>query len=187
MKKLIILFSFLAVIGLTGCTYENGTQTTESKKQEEIQKKLIQAVPTPEISNSVARKNIAERARLFDAENKETYVYLISYGKVMAFYPVKGQVVSLRAYLTPMENIVNYRGTLCSEALISENTEPNCAGNGGYLVSAPDVDGTYGDTVDGIFFFTADTNAYVEWKGEYMLSDQPLKLATPPALIREIK
>ena len=39
---------------------------------------------------------------------------------------------------------------------------------------------------DGIFFFTTE-GAYVEWKGDYMMSDQPLKLTTTPELVREIK
>lgn len=55
-----------------------------------------------------------------------------------------------------------------------------------YIVEAPDIDGTYGENVSGIFFFTTD-GAYVEWNGEYMMSDQPLQLTDKPALIREIK
>jgi hypothetical protein len=54
-----------------------------------------------------------------------------------------------------------------------------------YVVNAPDLDGTYGENVEGIFFFTTE-GAYVEWKGEYMMSDQPLKLSTPPELVRQI-
>jgi hypothetical protein len=49
-------------------------------------------------------------------------------------------------------------------------------------VDAPDVDGTYGDNKDSVFFFTTD-DVYVEWYGDYLLCDQPLKLAQPPELI----
>lgn len=178
MKKIILgVVALAGVLVFSGCNLEEGTQGTESKKQEEIQRNLVQAVPTPQITNSTTRKAIAERARLFDSDDKLTYIYLVSYGKVMAFYTVKGQVVSLRSYLTPMENIVSSSGN-------------NCADHGGcttgYIMSAPDVDGTYGDNVDGIFFFTTE-GAYVEWKGEYLVSDQPLKLSTPVELIREIE
>ncbi|HBI17165.1 MAG TPA: hypothetical protein DDY52_03385 [Candidatus Moranbacteria bacterium] len=188
MKKIILsLVLVVGVLFLAGCSdIEKSTQGTESKKQEEIQKKLVKTVPTPDIKNSTARKAIAQRAKLFDANDKITYIYLINYGKVMAFYSVKGQPVSLRAYLTPMENIVNNRGVLCTDAARGDNTSPSCYGGDGYLVGAPDVDGTYGDTVDGIFFFTTE-GAYVEWKGDYMVSDQPLKLTQQPELIREIK
>ena len=103
----------------------------------------------------------------------------------MVFYSVSGQVVSLRSYLTPMENIVNFNGIPCTTANRSDNSERTCTG-GGYIISNPDIDGTYGDNPDGIFFFTTE-GAYVEWKGDYMVSDQPLKLSTQPELIREIK
>lgn len=179
MKKLLLLAVVLVSgLFLTGCEYTS-SQATESNKQEEIQKKLVQSVPTPQITNSVARESIKKRAELFDATNKTTYIYLVSYGRVMAFYPVKGKVNSLRSYLTPMENIVSSTGELC--------TKYDGCGSSGYLVSAPDVDGTYGENTDGIFFFTADTGAYVEWKGDYLVSDQPLSLQTQPDLVREIK
>jgi len=180
----------LVLLSLTlfgaGCSYTESTQGTESVKQEAVQKELIKNVPIPEITRSTARQAIADRAKLFDAENKITYIYLVSYGKVMAFYTVKGQVMSLRSYLTPMENIVNVYGTPCILANRSSNLEPGCSTSSAMLVSAPDLDGTYGDNVNGIFFFTAE-GAYVEWSGEYMMSDQPLKLTTQPELVREIE
>lgn len=36
------------------------------------------------------------------------------------------------------------------------------------------------------YIFTTE-GAYVEWKGDYMMSDQPLKLTTQPELVRQIK
>lgn len=190
MKRYFMLLLIpLFAVTLAGCSDQTKAVTNsygnDMEKLEETQARLQQAVPVPEIQNSQTRKAIAERAKIFDAENKVTYVYLVSFGKVMAFYPVKGQVVSLRSYLTPAENLVNYRGVNCRTAGRNNNNEPSCT-NGGTVVGAPDIDGTYGDNVDGIFFFTADTNAYVEWKGDYMVSDQPLKLATQPELIRDI-
>lgn len=161
----------------------NGSQTTESKKQEDIQKRLVKSVPVPEVNNSTTREALARRTKLFDSQNKITYVYLVSFGRVMAFYTVKGQVVSLRSYLTPMENIVNSFGELCS---LVGGCYGSQAGALGYTVSAPDVDGTYGENTDGIFFFTTE-GAYVEWRGDYMVSDQPLKLTTQPELVREVK
>lgn len=53
------------------------------------------------------------------------------------------------------------------------------------LPGEPDIDGTYGQNVEGVFFFT-DTGAYVEWNGRYICSDQPLRLAQEPLLIREV-
>jgi len=49
------------------------------------------------------------------------------------------------------------------------------------IVDSPQLDGSYGTNGDGIFFFTTE-GAYVEWNGEYMVSDFPLKMSTTPAL-----
>lgn len=165
-----------SIIVLSGCTEAApSSQRTAQNQLEETQKRLQEAVPVPNITNSQTRKAVRERAKLFDAENKVTYIYLVSYGKVMAFYPVKGQVVSLRSYLTPVEKLVDGQGKNC------DWTQNPC-----YVMGTADIDGTYGENADGIFFFTADTNAYVEWKGDYMVSDQPLKLSTTPELVREV-
>jgi hypothetical protein len=37
-----------------------------------------------------------------------------------------------------------------------------------------------------VFFFTTD-GVYVEWKGEYLYVDEPLKFTTQPELVRTIK
>lgn len=184
-------FIVVGAITLSGCSDVAVTNSLgdSTKTLEQTQKKLIDTVPVPQINNSQTRKAVAERATVFDAKNKTTYVYLVSFGKVMAFYPVNGQVVSLRSYLTPVEQVVNSNGVPCVTANRGDNGEPGCTHGGssnGYVVGTPDIDGTYGDNPDGVFFFTADTNAYVEWKGDYMVSDQPLKLATQPELIRDI-
>jgi hypothetical protein len=157
---------------------EKNSYANDAKKVEETQKKVQGSVPIPEISNSVERKNIARRAKLFDVENKVTYIYLVNFGKVMAFYTVSGKVSSLNSYLSPMEKLVYGDGGTCDQGYTDT---PDC-----YVISAPDIDGAYGENVNGIFFFTTD-GAYVEWKGDYMVSDQPLKLTTQPELIREIK
>lgn len=169
----------VATITIAGCSQAAPSSQKEAQgKLEATQKRLQDAVPIPDITRSQTRKAVRERAMLFDSENKVTYIYLVSFGKVMAFYPVKGQVVSLKSYLTPVEKLVDNNGDSCG----SWNTSGTC-----YTMETADIDGTYGENADGIFFFTADSNAYVEWKGDYMVSDQPLKLSTTPELIREIK
>lgn len=41
-----------------------------------------------------------------------------------------------------------------------------------------DVDGSYGENDNGIFFFTPDGN-YFEWTGEYLYSDIPFEISNP--------
>jgi prepilin-type N-terminal cleavage/methylation domain-containing protein len=151
---------------------------TEMRDAREAQNKIVKAVPLPQLETSMERANVAKRAEIFNKEDKVSYIYLVSYGKVMAFFTVKGKVSSLQSYMVPTEKLVFGNGDNCDE----KGTQyPEC-----YVVAAPDIDGTYGENVEGIFFFTTE-GAYVEWKGEYMMSDQPLKLATPPELVRTIQ
>lgn len=160
------------------CNAQDNTTVSATDQLLQNQVKLQTAEPIPAMTDSLERKNIAARAVLFNDANKESYIYLISYGKVMAFYTVKGKVSSLNSYMTPQEQIVYGDGTRCQSGYTSNS---NC-----YTIQAPDVDGSYGDNPDGIFFFTTD-GAYVEWKGDYMMSDQPLQLSTAPELIRSVK
>lgn len=181
MKKLLIVaVLFLGLVSLTGCsldTQTNNSYANDAAKVESTQGRVQKSVPIPTIVTSAERKNISGRATFFDNENLTTYIYLLSkQGSVVGFYPVRGKVSSLNSYLTPVDKLVKWDGSTC------DYYTSNC-----FVVSAPDIDGAYGENADGIFFFTADTGAYVEWNGEYMVSSQPLKLSTQPLLVREIK
>lgn len=149
---------------------------TAVQTSNEINKQLQNSIPVPQLTTSSERKNVARRAEIFNNEDKISYIYLVNYGKVMSFFTVKGKVSSLRSYMTPTETFVRPNGENCNGRYSDYCT----------AVSAPDIDGTWGENVEGIFFFTTE-GAYVEWRGDYMMSDQPLKLATPPELVREIQ
>lgn len=148
---------------------------TESKQTEVIQQGLMTANPIPKISRSLERENLAKRLDLLNDQSKIFYVYLVSYGKVMAYYTAQGKVSSVNSKLTTQEQIVR---------------DPACTAYNGrscrFIVESPDLDGSYGTNGDGIFFFTTG-GAYVEWAGEYMVSDYPLALSTPPELVRSLK
>lgn len=150
-------------------------QPNATQASNQVAQKIAKAVPIPQLTNSSERVNVSKRAVLFDDPNKISYIYLVSFGKVMAFYTVQGKVSSLRSYMTPEQKLIEYNGDNCTSTYY----------NSCYVVDAPDIDGTYGENVDGIFFFTTE-GAYVEWKGDYMMSDQPLKLSTQPELVRQI-
>lgn len=185
--ELIIVIAIIGILAAVALSFVNKasacgwfsdcpTSTNEIKNTATVTNKLIQAVPIPQLENSQERINVAKRAEIFSKSDKISYIYLVNYGKVMAFYTVKGKVSSLRSYMAPMEKILKYNGEPCDY-----NNSASC-----YVVASADIDGTYGENVEGIFFFTTE-GAYVEWKGDYMMSDQPLKLSTQPELIRAIK
>lgn len=188
MKKSVIFGAIALSAGLLFAACDPTTASSfsaQSQTLEQNQDKLIQAVPIPQLTTSQERLNISKRAQLFDNENKISYIYLISYGKVMTFYTVKGKVSSLNSYMSPQEQLVNSEGIPCVTADHVVNNSPGC-GSSANVIQAPDVDGSYGTNTDGIFFFTAQ-GAYVEWKGDYMMADQPLQLSTPPELVQQVK
>lgn len=150
--------------GNMGCTNDR-TQEQEANLTEENQERLILACPPPKLDKSLERENLKKRLLRFNDENKVSYIYLISYGKVMSFHTIKGKVSSVNSKLTT------------GEQLTRRHTR-----GGRHVVESPQLDGSYGTNGDAVFFITTE-GVYVEWNGEYMLCDQPLKMSTPPALI----
>jgi hypothetical protein len=172
MKKFVILLS--ASILLAGCEPSRPTSSqTERRSVEANQNRLITAIPAPTLETSLERKNLAERLTRINQQNMSGYVYLLSYGRVVASYPIRGKVTSLNAYLMGSEK--------------PEDDPNGTMDAGSIMLEQPDFDGAYGKNADGVFFFTADSNAYVEWAGDYLFSDQPLKLNQEPMMVREVK
>ena len=177
-KRIFVLLGLLAAaLALCGCDLgRSPTPTTaaiEMAQNESNQQRMIRAVPTPALQTSLERKNLARRLERVNKEAMASYVYLLSHGKVVAFYAVSGKVSSLNSYMTAMERVEKFGNNMSNYGAT-------------YLaLEAPDQDGSYGHNVEGIFFFTT-SGAYVEWNGEYLWSDQPLSITTPPELVQQV-
>ncbi len=164
----------IVLVCVVGCSERKdaGKSTKAEMAQTEAQHQgLVKAIPPPRLATSQERKNLVARLERFNTDSKVSYIYLVSFGKVMAFYPMKGKVSSVNSLLTTPDQIVPYR-------VRGDYTS--------HVIASPDLDGSYGSNGDAIFFFTTD-GTYVEWNGEYMLCDKPLKLSTPPALVIQIE
>jgi hypothetical protein len=168
----------LACVFLAGCTTPQQAQqpsfNEEQKLTESNQQSLIDSSPPPKLTYSLERENLIRRLTLLNDHDKVFYIYLVSYGKVMGFYVAKGKVSSVDSYLT------NYQQIVKSEECLKykyDGSGTSCW----FAVEAPDLDGSYGSNGEGIFFFTTE-GAYVEWRGEYLVSDFPLKLSAPVEL-----
>lgn len=172
----IIAFAVLSAGCIGESTTEPKTSAAEAALTETNQAKLIKTNPAPSLDSSLERQNLIDRLNLLNNQNKIFYVYLVSYGKVMAEYTAQGKVSSVNSKLTTQEQIIespyfdDYNGA---------------GGNAGLVVESPDLDGSYGTNGNAVFFFTTD-GAYVEWSGEYFVSDFPLSLSTPPVLVRTL-
>ncbi|QIG69789.1 hypothetical protein EVB81_220 [Rhizobium phage RHph_I46] len=160
---------------LAACEPSQPSTTSQNAKAVEgNQQRLQTAQPAPRIDVSIERRNLIERLKRLNTENMNGYIYLISMGRVVAQYPTNGKPTSLNSYLMAAE---------------APQSDPNTSFDNrqSIMVEQPDYDGAYGQNSDGIFFFTADSNAYVEWHGEYIFSDQPLSLNGQPLMTREVK
>lgn len=166
MKYLLTSIALIAAVTLTGCN-EGGTAKDEQKRTEANQLRLINVQPPVSLDWSLEREQINKRTSLWNDPDKVSYIYLVDFGKVMAFYTIKGKVSSVNSQITNPEQKIT--GT-----------------HGNITLPSPAEDGSYGENGAAIFFFTTDST-YVEWAGSYMLADKPLKMATPPQLVREIQ
>lgn len=168
--KRIVFLAFVALIAFASC--DEMVSATPSPRQvaEQAQEASAQAayvaVPIPQVSYFQEKRTVAKWAERWDRPSLPTYVYLVGFGKVLGYYVADGKPASTRSYLMPEETTIS--GDLGEYS-------------GDLVVSAPDIDGTYGDNNPGIRFFTAEGVA-VEWAGDgasYLYSDAPLPFDAP--------
>lgn len=134
--------------------------------------KLQENQPTPtDIDYSLERYNLMRRTYWVNGQREKAnslpceiekplgYIVLFSGNVVVGNFVVDGKVSSLNSFLTPD----------------SEYYERNGSYNNNWLA---DVDGSYGENDNGIFFFTPD-GKYIEWNGNYLYSDIPFVVESP--------
>lgn len=164
------IFVILILAFISGCEQSKNTAMLEQERTEKNQSKLLKSQPPVSLSFSLERANINKRTTLWNDEAKVSYIYLVDYGKIMAFYTIKGKVSSVNSQITNPQQLTSSVARLYNGSHIVSGTLPS-----------PAEDGSYGTNRDAIFFFTTD-DTYVEWAGNYMLCDKPLKLLQPPVV-----
>lgn len=165
-KYLSLIFILMASFFSVACMGGMSTDTTIAQAQEKMTEKMVDSISIPDVSYFQERRTIAKWVERWDAPSIPTYVYLISYGNIIGYYVADGKPAATTSYLTPEEKFER----------VDVGTD-----YGDVLVSAPDIDGTWGYNNPGIRFFTAEGTA-VEWGGvgaTYLYSDAPLPLSVP--------
>ncbi len=167
MKRMLpLLVSVFLSLGYGCGDLKTGNSAKQEMEETELNHaRLAAAQPPPQLQQSLERANLIKRLeRLNKDSNTTSFIYLVSHGNVMAFYTVKGKVSSLNSFLTTPDQVVQI---------------PASGGGFSYhVLPSPDFDGSYGKNPEGIFFFTTD-DVYVEWVGEFLWSEQPIKLYQP--------
>lgn len=173
-------------LSLTSCEYEaTAAASTRSdiENTKAIADKLVNNQPTPtDIDYSLERYNLIRRAYWVNGQREKAnampcavnkplgYIVLMTdNGAILGSFIVDGKVSSLNSFLTPDSEYYElaYGGT--------------CTTYNNWL---SDVDGSYGENDNGIFFFTPD-GKYIEWTGTYLYSDIPFIVENPILKIGE--
>lgn len=181
MKKLIVLtMAVLMALSLCACDDVPTSGTKQNiNDTKEVTDNLTARQPTPtDINYSLERYNLIRRSYWVNGQREKAntlvcavdkplgYIVLFTEGGgVVGRFIVDGKVSSLNSYLSP-----DYVETYYSSTTI--NTQ------------LADVDGSYGENDNGIFFFTPD-GEYWEWTGIYLYSGTPFILDSPTILVQE--
>lgn len=167
----------LALLTLTGCSDTPIAKDTKADVQTQIAVANVlagnQSTPT-DINYSLERYNLIRRAYWVNGQREKAnalicaiekplgYIVLFAGNTVVGNFIVDGKVTSLNSFLSPD----------------SEYYEYSYGEHRTYNKWLADVDGSYGENDNGIFFFTPD-GKYVEWTGEYLYSDIPFIVNSP--------
>lgn len=181
-KKIVLIFAaFLLAFMFTACAdaMTSGTQQNINDTKE-VTDKLTSSQQTPtDINYSLERYNLIrrsywvngqrERANTLVCEVDKPLGYIVLFteaGGVVGRFIVDGKVSSLNSFLSP------------------DYVEKYYVNGGVISTELADVDGSYGENDNGVFFFTPD-GKYVEWTGIYLYSDIPFELGAPTVLLQE--
>ena len=177
----VTLMLAIAMFMLTGCNVEaisSGSDVDMSNTMS-MASSLAQRQPTPtDIQYSLERYNLIRRAYWVNGmrdrastlacpiEKPLGYIVLFAGNATVGRFIVDGKVSSLNSFLSPDSEYYEQR----------YGSNGFSYGDGNDWIA--DVDGSYGENDNGIFFFTPDGN-YFEWTGEYLYSDIPFEINDP--------
>ena len=186
MKKIMVFLMAIMIICSMLCacdvTDDSGTrQDTLNQKESANKLQTNQATPT-DIDYSLERYNLIrrtywvngqrEKANTLPCEVEKPLGYIVLFtesGAVVGSFIVDGKVSSLNSFLTPDSE---YYEVITGSSSTRYNN---------WLA---DVDGSYGQNDNGIFFFTPD-GKYIEWTGTYLYSDIPMIVDNPVIKVGE--
>lgn len=194
MKKFIVILMIVISVIPVSIMFNSCTTvaTTVSGSEQDVmsQKKAANRLqynqPTPtDIDYSLERYNLIRRAYWVNGQREKAnalpcaiekplgYIVLFTEsGAVVGSFIVDGKVSSLNSFLTPD-----------SEYYEQEyGSDGYSFGDGNDWLA--DVDGSYGENDNGIFFFTPD-GKYIEWTGTYLYSDIPMVVNDPVVKVGE--
>ena len=196
MKKVrLVLLAIMILIGallLTGCSTQGENVQKDVASTLKIGNKLVNNQPTPtDIDYSLERYNLIRRAYWVNGQREKANTLVCAVDKPLGYialfldngacvgkFIVDGKVTSLNSYLTPDSECYEIGGETTDSEIYMNGTEENDC--------VADVDGSYGENDNGIFFFTPD-GKYIEWTGTYLYSDIPFEVKDTVITYKEVQ
>jgi hypothetical protein len=176
MRRRLIVIGVVAILALAlvavGLAGKPNWQKKDELVSDAIASQLIGAVPYPtsQMKDSLERRNLRERLLRFNKPQKIGYLYLMSFGKFVGYYVVKGKITSTQSQMT-----TSVQTWSCGDM------------DGGCSVDSIGDDGSFGPNEGGdkgVFFFTA-TGVMVETTLDWVYSDAPLRIDVPNLLTKK--
>ena len=178
MKKILAILLVIMMMAIIFCSCDEMSGSRQDTLNQKTAANNLQSnQPTPtDIDYSLERYNLIrrtywvngqrERANTLPCAVEKPLGYIVLFtesGAVVGSFVVDGKVSSLNSFLTPDSE---YHAT---------------SGRSNWLA---DVDGSYGQNDNGIFFFTTD-GKYIEFTGTYLYSDIPMIVDDPVLKVGE--
>ena len=191
-RKHLILIGVVAMIALAGCSGGGGqaedsgqdlaedagqsvpdekaddSYNYEIKLTEKNHQNLVRGQPPQMMDSSLERQNLINRYEYLNDENNMHHVYLIDEGQVVSYYVAQGKVSSVNSKLTNNKQIVKAQRA----GFDGSHGAGGAHGSNYKVVESPQMDGSYGENGDAIFFFTT-SGEYVESSLSYVVSEEP--------------
>ena len=162
----ILLFTiFTLSFSLAAC---GGDKKYEKDNKHQQAAKAKAAAESLTFDENAEIDNIKRRLEITSSPGKIGYIVLLNEaGQPILYTSVKGKVTSGSKRLTrPTE-------------LVGGNDH---GGSRDYVMPGPSDEGTYGSSSPYIYFWTHE-DRYVQWSGDYLYSDQPVRLRVKPLVI----
>jgi hypothetical protein len=174
MKRRMIVLGIVSVLALSIVAVAMAGKPDwwkqSEKTSDQIARQMISAVPYPtaQMRDSLERRNLRERLLRFNRPQKIGYLYVMSFGKFVGYYVVRGKVSSTQSQMTNADQV----------------WDSGSGEQGETVVGSIGDDGSFGPNEGGdkgIFFFTA-TGVMVETTLDWVYSDAPLRINVPNLL-----
>ncbi len=156
-----------ALLVVFGISHAQGQQLDKLREQA-----AAEAQRSATASSEIA--NIKNRRELYGKPGVISYAVLLSRsGQVVMYLTVDGKCTSSKKRIEKPEE----------EKVITYGEDGK--GNPKYksvAIARQSDDGTFGSSAPYLYCFTAD-GRYIQWSGNYFLSDKPIELTTKPVVI----